>query len=178
MYILERSITKQYWEPTQTYLLSHMNRNRWSWVGSAGVIRIRCSKNKLAYAVCDYFKEQFTPVGWIWLSRKPKWVAYEVQQTFVLKDYRGNGYAEKLYKAAINTDGLLLASGCSHTKYSTGLWSKFVREKTFNVWAQDFKNLNRISQVTEDDGKVSAFGIEVYHSPFASQDVRLLALRK
>jgi len=178
MFVLERSITKAYWEPTQWYLIEHMRRG-WSWVGNTRVAKIECTKTGKAYAMLDVVNGACVPVGWIWLRRRAKWTAYEVHQTFVLKNYRGMGYAETMYKAAVNVDGVLLASGPSHTKYSAGLWRKFVRNSTFNVWAQDFKNLGRTSQVyLEDDKLVSTSNLDIYHLPYSWQDVRLVAQRK
>jgi len=179
MYVLELAITKKYWEPTQEYLLSYIRRGRWDWVDGKGVIiRIDCSKNMRAYAVCNYLNGELTPVGWIWLVRKSGWVSYEVQQTFVMPAYRGNRYAEKLYMAAVNTDGLLLTSGCSHTKHSSKLWARLVAKETFNIWAQDLKNLSRTSQVYAEQGKVQGYTMDIYHPPFQRQDVRLIAQRK
>ena len=95
-----------------------------------------------------------------------------------MREYRGNGYADLLYEAAINKDNLILMSGWSHTKHSIKMWARFVANDTFNIWAQDINNLNRVSPVYEQDGKVVAFDLDLYHAPFQSQDIRLIAKGK
>lgn len=176
MYILEQSITSYYWKPTQDYLRRRICRGRYREVGNTGIFEVFGGKNgcTTSYVLCDGLE----PIGWIYLRRNPNWVAYEVRQTFIVKDYRGNGYAEKLYKAAINTDGVLLASGCSHTKYSMGLWKKFLRKKMFNIWAHDFADLRKHAAVEIDrDGEIEC-DLDVYHDALGKQDVRLIAQRK
>jgi len=177
MFILENSITRKYWLPTQTYLYHYIRHNKWDWVGDQGVVKITCDRDGIAYAVCDIVDGRFMPIGWVWLTKKRTWIAYEVSQTYVLEEHRGNGYAVLLYETALN-DGVMLASGPSHTSYSMGLWAKFVREDKFNIWAQDYKHLDLTSQVIEEDGVVEAISLELYHPPHTSQDVRLIAQRK
>ena len=173
MYLLERAITHAYWKPTQDYLRRRIKANRFREIGGTGVIEVHGGKCITSYVICD----EWEPIGWIYLKRRRTWAAWEVAQTFVLKDYRGNGYAERLYKTAINVDGVLLASGCSHTKFSMGLWKKFIKNKTFEIWAHDFRNVSSCAQVIYEDGEVLC-ALPLYHSPWGKQDVRLIASRR
>ena len=175
MFTLYNPITRDYWENTQFYILRHMNKGKWRWVGD--VMCVECAKDRRAYAICDYIDEEAVPVAWVSLKRKRKWIAFEVEQTYVLKPYRGNRYAEKLYEAVVE-DGQLLASGFCHTKYSKKLWARLVASDKLNIWAQDFHNLSRTSPVFEEDGKVICPDLDLYHEPYCAQDVRLLAWRK
>jgi GNAT superfamily N-acetyltransferase len=177
VYILELAITRKYWGPAHRLFTRAINQGKWRWVDDM-VVCITCSRSTIAYAVCDYINDELQPVGWIWLKRKRNWIAFEVQQLFIMREYRGNGYADLLYEAAINKDNLILMSGWSHTKHSTKMWARFVANDTFNIWAQDINNLNRVSPVYEQDGKVVAFDLDLYHAPFQSQDIRLIAKGK
>lgn len=173
MFTLYYQITRDYWENTQFFILRNMNKGKWRWVGD--VMCVECSKTRRAYVICDYIDEEAVPIAWVSLKRK--WKAFEVEQTYVLKPYRGNGYAEKLYEAVVK-DGQLLASGFCHTVHSKRLWARLIASNKLNIWAQDFHNLTKTSPVLEEDGKVICPNLELYHKPSAWQDVRLLAWRK
>lgn len=122
------------------------------------------------------------PIGWMWLERKNGWCAWEVVQLWVFPEYRGNGIATQFYKTAIDNLELMLASGISHTRHSKKLWKRFIQEETFNIWAHDFKNLERYSSIeVDEDGELSC-DLAVY-IPFSKykmgkEDVRLVAIKK
>lgn len=123
------------------------------------------------------------PASWLYLQQKTGWVAWEVAQVWTFPAHRGQKHAELLYKAAINTDGILLASGNLHTQYSMAMWRSFVRRGLFNVWAQDFKKLERTSVVDFDsDENAIDCALPIYEQPKGYRrprtDVRLLAIRK
>lgn len=172
MYVIEQSITRAYWKPTQDYLRRRINANHFREVRN-GVLEVFGGKYIRSYVICDGWE----PIGWVYLRRRKTWVAWEVSQTFVIKEYRGNRYAELLYRTAINDGGVLLASGCSHTKFSKGLWKKFIKDNAFDIWAQDFKNRNSCAQVIYEDGELHC-AIPLYHNVWDKYDVRLIAQGK
>ncbi len=130
------------------------------------------------YYICD---EADWPVSWLYLTQRKGWQAWEVTQIWTFPEHRGKRHAETLYKSAVNRDGVLLASGNLHTQYSQALWRSFIRRNLFNVWAQDFKHLDRVAQV-EVDGDQLECELPIYIKPSGKSrpatDVRLLALRK
>jgi GNAT superfamily N-acetyltransferase len=113
------------------------------------------------------------PMSWLCLWQKTNWWAYAVEQLWTFPEFRGRGHAKALYKAAIDVDTIMIASGKLHTKYSKALWESFVRKKTFNIWAHDFKDLRRWCDVYWDDELCSR--MPLYDGP---GDIRLVALRK
>lgn len=168
---LNRALTWEYWLPTQKYILQRIVKRNFSHVGKTGVIKIE-SGNSLAYAVVDDYGR---PIAWVFLRRRPKWVAFEVHQTYVLQKHRRKGLAEKLYRAAVN-DGIVLVSGGSHTKYSKKMWAKFIERKLFRVWAHDLKDLSRTAEIEYDEGLIC--DLPLYHRPSNKMDVRIIAIRK
>jgi GNAT superfamily N-acetyltransferase len=172
MFFLEQSITKPYWEPTQEYIWRRIRNGKYADVGKTGVVKIIGGKQTVTFAIHDHG----FPVAWLYLRARPGWRAHEVHQAFTLKKYRGQGLAQRLYKAAINTDGILLASGETHTKYSAALWKKFIAKKQFNIWAHDFKNTRSTSTVEVEDGEIQC-ALPIYLLS-AKYDVRFVAERK
>lgn len=141
------------------------------------VWRIESGLYRRIYYTCD---AGGWPVSWLYLSRRKGWEAWEVAQIWTFPEHRGQGHAERLYRAAVNADGILLASGKLHTQYSQALWRSFIRRKIFNIWAQDFKDLGQTSTVEVDDDEMLCH-LEIYIDPGyrrPKSDVRLLALRK
>ena len=141
------------------------------------VWKMHSGKYRRFYYICD---DLGYPVSWLYLTQKRGWVAWEVAQIWTFPEHRGKGYAELLYKAAINIDGVLLASGNLHTQYSQSMWRSFIRRRLFNVWAQDFKNLSKTSTVEVDDDLLVC-DLPVYTNQGIRRlqsDVRLLALKK
>lgn len=142
------------------------------------VWRMKSGKVRRIYYICD---SGGWPVSWLYLTQRRGWKAWEVTQVWTFPEHRGKGHAEMLYKAAVNSDRLLLASGNLHTQYSQALWRSFIRRRLFNIWAQDFKNLSSTSLVDVEDDELQC-DLPIYIEPAAyerpSTDVRLLALRK
>ena len=141
---------------------------------------INSGKSYKIYFVKDRVGE---PIAWLYLYRKPNWKAWEVYQIWTFPEYRGQGLAQKLYKAAINEDGIILASGDLHTQYSQALWKSFVRKNLFNIWAQDFKNLSLVGAVEYDkEQDAIECSLPIYLKPSSREstksDVRFLATKK
>ena len=145
---------------------------------SPGIWRINSGKTYRIYYTVD---SAGFPISWLYLSKKKGWQAWEVAQIWTFPEHRGKGIAERLYKAAINHDGILLASGNLHTQYSQAMWRSFISKKLFNIWAQDFKDLSRTSTVEVEDEELFC-DLEIYQLPRLHRprktDVRLLAMRK
>lgn len=173
MLILEQSVTKQYWEAMADYLRRRIRSRRTRKVGRTGVIEVHGGVYSTSYVVTNHSE----PIAWLYLKARPGWAAYEVHQVFVQKEYRGQGLAQKLYKAAINTDGCLVASGPSHSKYSMGLWKKFIQDQTFNIWAHDFKNVQLRCPVQYEDGELMC-ELPLYTRIPGKHDIRLVAERR
>jgi len=148
------------------------------------VSRIDSGKKTKIYIIFDNDDE---PIAWLYLVRKNGWKAWEVMQSWCYPEHRGKGYGTKLYQAAINDDGLLLSSGNIHSKYSRAVWCSFVKKGLFNIWAQDFRNLDRTSGVEYDpdenalDCELELYDYRTSYEDFfykyRPQDVRLLATR-
>ncbi len=142
------------------------------------VWRMQSGQTRRIYYICD---DAGWPVSWLYLTQRKGWAAWEVAQIWTFPEHRGKGHAETLYKAAINSDGILLASGNLHTQYSQAMWRSFIRRRLFNVWAQDFKNLTSTALVDIEEDELEC-ELPIYIQPSSwkrpSTDVRLLALRK
>jgi len=117
------------------------------------------------------------PVAWLALDRRRNWKCWCVAQVYVQPEFRGQGIATKLYKVVVNDQRIVLATGISHTEYSMGLWRNFVKNKTFNIYAVDFKNLDLVADVVVVDDMLHST-LDVYHPYTEKKDVRLIALRK
>lgn len=173
MYILEQSITREYWKPIQDLIRDKINAGKYSVVPrSGGVMFVKLDRKTSAFAICDGWE----PIGWVYLTSWGGGV-YEVSQTFVLSAYRGNRYAEKLYKTAVNRVGITLMSGPCHSKYSRGLWKRFIEKRAFDIWADDMcakKSQTPVKYVGND----LICDLEVYHDLDDEKDVRLFARRK
>jgi GNAT superfamily N-acetyltransferase len=172
--VLEQSVTKPFWEATRDYLRRRIVLGRYRKVGRTGTIEIPGGKYTTTYAIVV----EDEPIAWLYLRSRPGWAALEVRQVFVHKDFRGQKLAQRLYKAAINTDGCLLASGPSHSKYSMGLWKKFIQKKTFNIWAHDFNNTRLHCQVEYDENGDLQCEFPVYTRLPGKHDIRFVAERK
>lgn len=141
---------------------------------------INSGKSYKIYYIADKSGE---PISWLYLYRKPNWKAWEVYQIWTFPEYRGKGLAQQLYKAAINEDNIILASGDLHTQFSQALWKSFLKKNLFNVWAQDFRNLDNVSQVAynPDDANIEC-DLPIYVNPSSKEsaktDVRLVAIKK
>jgi len=159
------------------YVLNRM-RNCISEKVAPRVWKMESGLYRRIYYICD---ERGWPVSWLYLTQRKGWKAWEVAQIWTFPEHRGKGHAETLYKAAVNSDGILLASGNLHTQYSQAMWRSFIRRNLFNVWAQDFKNLSATSLVSVDEDGQLECNLPIYINPGLRRpttDVRLLALRK
>lgn len=180
MHILERSITRPYWEPRYRLIVRQYQDGWGQKVKNTRVTQIRGTG---AGSVIYYTKFMNTangprPVGWLMLWKKAGWFCWEVSQLWVFPAYRGQGIAGELYKAAINADGLMLSSGKLHTKHSRRLWENFIRKKTFNIWAHDIKQLDVTSDVLWEDGSILTALTLYTEKVDRKSDVRLMALAK
>ncbi len=159
------------------YILNRMRRCV-SVKVSPKVWRLRSGKRIIVYYICD---GDGWPISWMYLTQRKGWKAWEVTQVWTFPEHRGKGLAESLYRTAVDVDGLLLASGNSHTPHSQAVWRSFIRRRLFHIWAQDFKDLSQTSAVeVEDDELHCALPIYLRPHPHGRprSDVRLLAIRK
>jgi len=160
----------------RNYVLNRMQRCISEKVTSK-VWRIQSGKRSRIYYICD---SDGWPISWLYLTQRKHWAAWEVVQIWTFPEFRGRGYAEKLYRTAINIDGILLASGNLHTQFSQAMWKSFISRGVFNIWAQDFKNLSKTSTVEVENGELIC-SLPIYVDPGLnrpSTDVRLIAISK
>jgi GNAT superfamily N-acetyltransferase len=172
MLIFERSVTTPYKIALYEYLYRRIKAKKFEYI-NAQVIVIRGGSCTLSYVILDNDK----PIAWLYLSKRPNWAAWEVKQVFVSYEFRCQGLATKIYKAAIIEHGILLASGKTQTKYSRVLWQKFIQQNLFNIWAQDFNNLSNRGGVEFYDDELFC-ALPIYQLIPDKHDVRLLAMRK
>jgi GNAT superfamily N-acetyltransferase len=180
MLILERSVTKYYWMGMYKYLYRKIHFNQYSWV-NGWIARFDGGQQHRTYALMSRHEDSYRPIAWVYLWRRPGWAAWEVKQVFVFEQLRGKGIAKKLYKAAIDIDGVIMTSGLSQTKYSRGLWLSFVKNNTFNIFAIDYKDFSKRSQVFWDKGNEEVWcDLPIYSkvSQTPRRDVRLIATRR
>ena len=173
MLIHERSVTREYASRIFKIVRRHVRGGRFEIVNH-NVVRVGTSKHRRSYAIlCNDL-----PIAWLYLWRRPGWIAWEVIQIFVLSSYRSSGYAKALYRAAIHDDNIMIASGTSHTRSSRALWESFVRDELFDVYAIDFKNLESRAQVYIEDNELQC-SLPLYEEVgYETMDVRLVATRK
>lgn len=177
MLIFERSITRNEARFVYDYLVRRLVTGRFRKVKRTGVVEIFGNENITSYAVLD----DGVPVGWLKLQRKPGWFVYEVKHVWVEKEYRGTGITERIYRAAINHDGIAIASGITQTKWARALWARFVRDDVFNIWAQNLNDVSQRAAVWYDDGEVYTSLPYLYTrntSLYRRHDIRLIAVRK
>jgi hypothetical protein len=179
MRIYERSVTQPYWEPVYRYLAKRW-RPTFRQIGDVTMLHGTGKGQRIYYAIFRNSRYGPRPAGWLILRQRLGWWAWEVEQLWVFPAFRGQGMAKQLYKAAIDGDNLIVASGKTHTKYSKGLWESFIRKGTFNIWAHDFQNVSRWCPVIWDAGEVYS-RISLYDTgglyDTINQDMRLMALK-
>lgn len=173
MLILERSVTKEFWTTMYEYLERRIKAGRAEPVGRTGVVRIEGGPCTLSYAICA----NGHPVAWLYLGRRPQWATWEVRQVWVFPELRGHGLAQRIYRAAVNVDQIILSSGKTQSKTSRALWQRFIEKDTFNIWAQDFNNLRSREPVWCQDGELEC-KLPVYQRHRDKHDVRLIAIKK
>lgn len=178
MLILERSVTKYYWKKMYRYLFRKIQRGQYDRL-PGGIIRLPCGKGCLAYAILRKHENHVRPVGWLYLYQKPGWAAWEVLQVYVFENFREQGLGKKLYEAAINHDGLIMASGKTQSKYSRAVWKSFVKRGAFDVYAVDYRDLKIGAEVLFDpDFNELICDLPIYESDYMNhRDVRLIATR-
>jgi GNAT superfamily N-acetyltransferase len=170
--ILERSVTKPFQDALYEYLVRRIQTGRFNPVGKTGVVRIWGGETTTSYAIVV----NGHPVAWMYLGRRPTWKAWEVRQVFVFPELRGHGLASRIYRAAVNVDQIILASGKSQSKTSRALWRRFIERDTFNIWAQDFNDLKLRAAVEYYDDELYC-ALPVYERAHSRHDVRLIAVR-
>lgn len=171
MQIAERVIPKYNWQNAQRYL--QLKRESAPTFQLDGITVIQCTELSLAYAL---FVENL-PISWLYLKKQKGWVAWEVVHAFTYPQLQGHGLMTRIYRTAVNRDGIILASGKTQAVGSRALWARFIRTNTFNIWAQDFKNLDQRSLVWYEDDEIHC-NLELYTKSPVLQDVRLIAVRK
>jgi GNAT superfamily N-acetyltransferase len=180
MLIHERSVTKYYWMKMYRYLFRKVRLNQYSWV-HGWIARFDGGQQYRTYAFMGRHEDSYRPLAWLYLWRRPGWVTWEVMQVFAFEQLRGKGIAKKLYQAAIDIDGVILTSGFTQTKYSRALWLSFIKKETFAMFAIDYKDFSKRSQVfwdKEDEEVWCDLPIYSKVSQTPRRDVRLIATRK
>jgi len=189
MIMLERSVTHLHWENPYRFLA---RRHREGWSRKAATIRGHTVwmvqgmglGHRVYYAIFDKAPKGERPIAWLILKQRPGWWAWEVEQLMVFPQFRRQGLASKLYKAVINHDRCMLASGKTHTSHSKAMWESFIRQDLFNVWAHDFSDLQNFYQVCWDKESQEVVSQLSLYSPTYTRDkisknnVRLVAMRK
>lgn len=180
----ESPVTSHYRDWVERYIYNRLSRCELHQVNSL-VWRIDSGASRKIYIIFD---KDDAPIAWLYLWQRKGWQAWEVMQSWCYPEHRGKGYGTKLYQAVINDDRLLLSSGNIHSKYSRAVWKSFIKKGLFNVWAQDFRDLDRVSVVEydkDDDELVCELDLydfrtsyEDFFYKYRPQDVRLLATRR
>lgn len=180
MLIFERSVTKYYWMRMYKYLYRKVRLNQYEWV-KGSIARFQCGQRCCAYAFMAAHEGTYRPIAWLYLWQKPGWEAWEVMQVFVFETLRGRGMAKKLYQAAIDIDGIMIASGKTQSWSSRALWLSFIKKNTFDLYAIDYKDFEQRSQVfwdRESDELWCELPIYTRVARPDGRDVRLIATRK
>lgn len=178
MLIVDTPISREYWQPTLEMLQDLVHRHG-AVKKRAGLYCITDGDTKI-YFLATWKRSCFFVKGWLLLTRKPGWVAWEIAQVVVFQLFRGKGLGTSLYDAAIN-DGLVLAAGTQQTHHARDLWKTFVRTRRYNIWAHDFKNLNSFADVVYDADEDSLWcHLPLYYKwkRYDKRDIRLVATRK
>jgi hypothetical protein len=165
---------------TEAYLRRKYERGQFA-VGADGVLRMQGARGMLIYALArpstrPTWPGGVSPLGWLCLAPLRRVRAAEVLQVWVSPRARREGVARRLYAAAIDGDGLTVASGLSQTGASRALWADFVRRGDFAVTARDVVS-GRRAPVAAGDGELTS-ALPLYTDRPRVMDVRLLARRK
>ena len=184
MQIFERSVTRRYWHQRYRIITRQLQSGDYRRVGSSRCVFTEDPKasNMCCYVAVERSERGLRPVGWLVLWQNIGWKAWEVAQLWVFPERRGEGIAKRLYRAAINTDLKLLASGTTHTKHSRLLWESFIRRGDFTTWAHDFNDLRQRELVMWDDDLGVVSRLPLYTKPPKRgrmiNDIRLVAIKK
>jgi hypothetical protein len=96
-------------------------------------------------------RKPYAPIlGFICLSKVPRWHVLETDIIYVNPNARGQGMATVLYDAVLK-DGHIVMSGYSHNPKSRRLWMKLVQNPKYVTWAHDIINLDQYSDVWVDE---------------------------
>jgi GNAT superfamily N-acetyltransferase len=172
---LERSISAIHWVPIYNELCAAIT-NKHARKVSANTICVQ-SEFERTYALTISEDGIKYPVSWLKLWREQGWFAWEVIHVFTLNDFRGRGFARKLYKAAINNDRIDVLSGVTQSKWSRGLWESFAKHNDFLLYAIDLKDESSVCQVFWENDELQS-ELQLYHQPSSKIDVRIVAERK
>jgi GNAT superfamily N-acetyltransferase len=107
---------------------------------------------KLAPKLQKITSKPYPPIlGFISMTKLPRWAVYETNMIYVSPAARGQGMATVLYDAVMR-DGVMVMSGYSHNPKSRRLWMKLVSDPKYTTWAHDIVNLDRYSDLfVEED---------------------------
>jgi GNAT superfamily N-acetyltransferase len=173
LYIVDAPISKPYWEPTFREIVKLLPKSE---TLTTCIKRIDRTPYQRYYVLTD---RRGDVKGWMFLTQRPGWAAWEVAQSFMFDEWRGQGLGKRLYTAVLIHARLLLSSGTQQSKSSRGMWRWLAQQRDFSVWAQDFNDLDKAEPVVFSDGELwSPLQIYVSDAEEVQQDVRLLALWK
>lgn len=169
MLVLEKSVTKKHWQGMLSYIERRLKHGKFRRI-DRGVVCVLGGSCTTTYVKLVRGR----PVAWLYLGRRPAWHAWEVKQVWVYPEYRRSGAATLLYKIAVNHEGLTVASGKTQAKGARALWERFVKNRTFNLYAIDFNDLNQRCVVWYEDEELHS-RLELYGKYGSQADVRLVA---
>lgn len=181
MLIHDSLITKVYWEPLFKRICRCFKLGLYRRV-SDDVYMMTLRKYRL-YVGAEQVDDCFHIYGWYYMIQRNGWSAWEIYQSYIFKNHRGQGWSHKIFDAMVEKDKLMIASGPSQTHHARALWRKLVAKDCYNIWAHDFKNLDLHSQVSYDpDNDALDCALTVYDLTLDGEakrrDVRLIATRK
>ena len=177
-------ITSEYWKPVMEKIQLAFKEGLYNKVKGVDVYRMYVRYKYviyIAYVAAKDVEEQFTVFGWVLLKHpKPKWKSFEVSQSYVFKEVRGEGWAKLIYSTIINVEKLTLVSGDSQTKDGKKLWVGLVKSDRFHIWAHDLQNLKIRAEVHYDEETDSLWSpLKIYDDNESwKADVRLIAIKK
>lgn len=176
MLIFERSVTAEYAKSIRDYVNRRLRNGRAQHLKKNFVL-IPGGEHGITIVAM----KRGEPAGWLMLRRRPSWVAYEVKQLWVEPHERGKRLSTKLFRVAINDCNLLVASGITQTKHARALWTRFVQDEEFVIWAHSFSNTKNFADVWFD-GEELVSSLEPLYTrdprALSTMDVRLVARRK
>ena len=181
MYIVDWPVTKAYWEPCFKYIVQCFKRGAFERVGGTFVYRMKSGKARY-YVVAKKYAGEYHIYGWFFLCQLRSFLAWSIEQSFIFVDHRGDGWSKVLYKAVIEDEGLILASGPQQTKTARIMWKRMIAKGRYTIFAYDFKNGLIADVIYDPDNDELHCKLQVYdrHMNYqtAQRDVRFLAVQK